>query len=523
MTKTVHITNFGNGIANDYSNPRNGECSVCKHFDILTFPKRLQPIRGMAVGSEPTDTLLGNMILAYDGLMYGIGEATDAAGKGELYQRDGFGASDVWERLAVRQNPGQNVVYDFLVHFPEQTGARKLYWAGASYLFASNLPGDGSGAADSQALTFSTIGQGLVHPKDKVLYFTYKTTTTHYVGKISANATSFGGLAATAFALPFRYRSYCLSYYGDYLAIPLTSASSAGGVDRAIVALWNRDTSLTTFSETIPWGNGNLKVLNNLNGVLIGISEYIGDVTAANQHSGDIDKIQIKIYEGGAEPITIKEITSQRFGTTQPSVLINPRVNFIHNNRLYFSVNIVNATSHYGLWSIGKNEQGIWSLQIERMATNDGSETGVIAAAMNGDFLTCVHTALGTITHSVNSSSYDSASFGATSVYESGINPNMPETDKEMRKQVIGVYATYLPLPAAGTVKMYYRVDSEPDDSWQEIFTESTDAEVRTEKLFDANGNKFSIGKKYEFKITSTGGAVITGYGYKYQKLATNI
>lgn len=530
--KKITLNDFGNGVASDYSNPRNGECLISKHFDLLTFPNRLQPLRTLSLspsGTEPTNSKLGNMILAYDGSMYGIGVDPNNPTFGEIWQRDGFGGSDVWEQMTTRQIPGVAVVYDLLVHYPEMSYARKLVWAAANKICFSNLPGDGSGAVETGALTFSSIGQGLVHPKDKVLYFPYKTTTAHYIFKYDASsgnpvdgAGNLTNVTAQVFTLPFRYTAYCLSHFGDYLAVPLTASSPAGGVDRSVVGLWNRDTSTTTI-EPIPWGNGNLKVLNNLNGVLIGVSEYVGDVSAATQHTVDVDKIQIKIYAGGAEPTLIKEIVSSRISATEPSVVINPRVNFIHNNRLYFSINVVGANSYYGLWSVGQNQFGRWTLVLERLSNNDDTATGTIAACMNGDFVTTVHTTVGTITSSVSSNTYGSTTFSTTSVWDSGINPGMDEGDKEVKKQIVGVFATYLPLPDDGTVKMYYRVDQDVNGTWQEIFTESTNDETRTEKLFDANGDKFDIGRKYEFRLTSTGGAVITGYGYKYQTLGVNV
>lgn len=521
---TVNITKFGGGKANDYTSPSIGESSISKHFDILTYPNRLQPLRGMTGSGEPANSLIGNMILTSDGAMYGIGLNPDTGTNGEIWIKSGFGLTDYWRQMTVRQNSGRVFSesaghYDFFVHFPEMEAARKLFWSSTNYLNASNLPGDGSGSLSENALTFSTIGQGLVHPKKKILYFPYKTTTTHYIGQISSHASDpFGTVNYTAFALPFRYRAYCLSYYGDFLAIPLTTAV-AGGKFSSLVYFWDMDTTNTLVSQSIPWGTGSLKVMNNLNGILIGISQE--NISSAT--SQDVDKITIRAYDGGSESVLIKELIVTRLTTTQPVCTLNYRVNYIYNDRLYFSCNLVGGGSnYYGLWSVGKNEFGRWTVVLERMATNDGSETSVIAACQAGDYISMVHTANGTITSSNNGNTLSDI-YSATSVFESGINPEMSESDKEKRKQVLGVYATYLPLPDAAIVVMQYRVDSDADGSWTTCFTESVNNETRTERFYDSSGNKFTIGKKYEFRITSIGGAIITGYGYKYQNLATNI
>jgi len=511
----IPITNFGNGWANDYVKGGRGECSVCKHFDILTYPYRLQPLRGMTNSGEPTDTLLGNMILGANGIFYGIGANPSLTTQGRLYKRTGIGGSDVWQSFSTVQNASNTsaVTYDFLVHYPEMGATRKLFWADPGNILSSD-PADGGSSINSVALTYTTIGQGLVHPKDRVLYFPYQNSTQTIIGKISYHASNeFTNYTANAIELPNRYRVYNLSWYGDYLAIPMTT--SGGSSNRSVLGLWDRDSSLTTLNETVSWGEGNLKVLNNLNGVLIGISEFGG----GNPTTQDIDKIQIKAYAGGAEPVILKEIVATRLTTTPPTCSINPRVNFVHDNRLYFSVNVSNggtAPSYYGVWSIGKNMNGVWTLNLERMATNDNSETGVIACAKSGDFFTMVHTTAGTLTYTVNGNTLSNI-YNATSVYESTINPEMPEEDRQNKKKLKSVMATYLPLPVDAVVTMQYRVDSSSNGSWTTIFTESTDGKVRTEVKYNASKVQFTDGTNYEFRLTSTEGAIITSYSYEYE------
>lgn len=525
MSRTINITNFGNGVADDYSNGGLGEFSVSKHFDILTYPNRLQPLRGMTTTGEPTNSALGNMILALNGGFYGIGVQPASPTLGELWKKTGFGATSYWQEFNTIQSSGQAVAYDFLVDFPEANGGsqpKTMYWAagqggGAGILLASN-PSDGS-SISSSSLPFTTIGQGLVHPKNHKLYFPYQDTsspTIPYIGRISAHASdAFGSISLTLFqGIPKRYRVYCLSHYGDYLAIPMTTIYG-GSADSSVVGLWDKDESLTTdFNSTIPWGTGRLKILNNLSGILIGISEVGTGDSATTQ---DIDAISIKIYEGGSEPREIKLLTVQRLTTTNVSAIINTNVNFIKNNRLYFSINLVGGgNDQYGLWSVGKNRNGRWTVFRERIATDDNSETGIIAAAIRGDYVTTVHTAIGTITRTVNGTSLSSI-FSATSSYESCVNPEMPEIDRPRIKKLVSVYATYLPLPVAGQVIMEQRKESSANGAWTTIFTETTDGRVLTEASANADGSQFDDGVNWEFRLKSTGGAIITGYGYKYE------
>lgn len=518
----VRINRFDGGMADDYVLGSEGQNSISKQFDLFSYPFRLQPLRGMEDRTEAVDTGILNMILGQNGIMYGIG--LDNPGNptfGELYNLTGYGSSDVWDvggiaQLSGAANSEASGHFDFLVHFPEMSAARKVFWSSANLLVASSPDMDISG--DTQALTFSTIGQGYVHPKDKILYFPYQTSTATILGSIASHTSdSFGNFTASAFTgVSSRYRAYCLSHYGDYLAIPMTVSGVPS--TKSIVGLWDRDTTNNLFTETIPWGAGDLKVLNNLNGALIGITVLSGEVSAAAQ---DVDKIQVKVYEGGAGPQVIKEITATRLTSTAPACVLNHRVNFIHNNRLYFSANIINGNAnanYYGLWSVGRNKLGQWTVILERVATNDNTETGVLAAAMYGDFLTCTHTSGGTITYTLNGNNLNSI-YDATSAYETTLNPQMPEEHKMRRKVLRSVFATYLPLPADAQVVLKYRLDALKSTNWTTAFTETTDSKIRTEKTHNADGKVFGEFDNLELRVESTDGAIITGIGYVYDIL----
>lgn len=534
----VPINYFGGGLAEDYVRGGTGECSICRQFDLLTYPYRLQPLRGMSATGEINNAnfKIGNMIYDSTGKMFGIGvHYGGTPANGQLLKKVAYGATDYWKAFTNAQLTGAALSesaghYDFLVDYPETGNTRKIHWSSTNILACSD-PDDAS-SATTTALTFSVIGQGYVHPKDKTLYFPYQTTTATIIGKITPNATPFSGLTNVALTVrsDTTYRPYCLSHYGDYLAVPLcrsNAAAGGGGVNTSIVGLWDRSNT-TLFSETIPWGDGLLKVLNNIDGTLIGISEGGGSSTTRQ----DQDRIQIKIWDGGAEPTLIREIVGTRLTTTPPALSLNHRVNFVRNKRLYFSANIVNGDTdinYYGLFSIGKNRYGQWTLNNERIMTNDGSETNTICAAMVGDYLTSAYTTDGsttpenaTVTKTINGNVLASI-YAATSSWESCLNPNMPEGDKRKRKQLMGVYVKTLPLPAAATVTVEYRVDADRNDSWTTVISNTTDSSVSDEKTVDNSGERFVDGYNYEFRVTSTGGGIITEIGYQYEILDTQL
>jgi len=514
--KLIHINRFDT-VANDRYEGHSNEFTIAKHFDTLTYPTRLKPLRGMT--ADTANTGIGNIIVASDGLMYGVGD--NGSGASKLWQRSGYGASDGWQAIPnTGQTGGATPKYNLLVEYIDvgtnPATDRTMFWAETGNIRRGNKLGANSSAND--ALTFTNIGQGFVHPKDKILYIPYD-------NKISTYALS-STLNTAQFTIPTQYTIPCLTNYGNYLAIPGYSLNGVG-VGGSIVYLWGRDTSLTTADESINWGQGQLKVLNNLNGVLIGISRVSASPNGSTQ---DSDSIQIKAYAGGTEPILIKELIANHIvgSSSSPSLTINQNVNFIYKNRMYFSVNIVPndgiSDSYYGLWSVGKNKiTGAYSVNMERIATNDNSDTGVLAAAILGDFVSIAHTTVGTLTCTNNG--VGTGKFNATSTYDSVINPGMVigrvyGHDRLLNKQLFTLALHYEPLQSGASVTLKYKTDN---GSWTTVFTETTAGSVVTERTKDENGNAFTAGRNFQFRIESTGGAEITGLSYKYDILSTSL
>jgi len=529
----IPITWF-RGVANDYRFGGSNEISLSKHFDILTYPNRLQPLRGMATEST-TDSEIGNIIVGTNGNLYGVGTNPADGVNGKLWVRadnnttasstGSYSASSTWRSLTTNQLSGvvmRTGDYNFLVDYPDAGNVRTMHWASTNLLIASDPLGASS--ATTQALTFSTISNGFVHPKDKILYFGYQTGSgATYIGKIASNATPFAGLSTTALQLPSQYQVTSLSYWNNYLTIACSSTASGNGVNSSVVFLWDRDTSLATVSESIPWGGGKLVALNNLNGVLVGVSSQSAATTSSVQ---DSDSVFIKTWNGGSEPIVEKEIIAQHtIATLAPSVLVHPNVNFICRNRLYFSVDIIptdGSTATYGLWSVGRGESGRFVTTVERMATNTGTETGVLAAAIAGDFVSIAHTAVGTLTYTINGAT-STTTYGATSVIESCVNPNMKLEYRLKKKKLMKNIATFSPLVSGQSVVLKYRVDCLRTTAFTTIATASTVGDTRLEMPGLSDGTAFTDGTDFEFALQTAGGVFITGWAYVVELMDTQI
>ncbi len=543
MAKVV-IERFDGGMSDDRYEYSVGQSSVVKGFDLLTFPHRLFPTLTSIV--DTTGTGIGNLIVGSDGTLYGLGaDAGNPTTNSQLYNK--ATANSAWAAIVNAKTGSGALNFDMLVEYKDTGTARTMHVSGNGGI-AQLDPTNGL-TVNTHTLSYTSITQGIIHPKDDIMYFGYTTSSGTFIGLNNANTWN-----DTALQLPTFYIVTSISFYGNYLAImcapraaftlsstgKILAVSNNGGSYRSVVYLWDRDTSLATISEVIDWGTGIGQVLNNLNGKLIGISNVGG-----NSINIDVrNSIIFKEY-AGTVPQVIHEISTEKQTTTQPSVNINPLVNFSYRNRLYFSIDIVGGSTSptlYGLWSMGKsNSSNQYAIGIEYGATSDNSETSVKAAAILGDYASTVYTANGTLGFSVVNTSL-ATKFSCLSFYESCVNPGMlllrnTRMDFSLVKQLQAVSLSYFPLVTGQQITLKYRVDSNSGatgtlgSGWTTIATYtpasessgSPDDNQGFERMLDAAGSQFTSGRFYEFRIESAGGAQILEFAYKFEILKTNL
>jgi hypothetical protein len=250
--------------------------------------------------------------------------------------------------------------------------------------------------------------------------------------------------------------------------------------------------------------------MGEVNGVLIGISIATGTTW--------FDRRIIFRYLSNTKAIKFAEFTTTA-GTGGITISQLTTSQQLFNNRLYFNlVWTVNGTVRGGIMSVG-GFPGNFNIIVERSLDNDTLFTqatdNLTGFYILGDYIFQ--------TYNTNSVTYfmpktvDGDTFGATSIYETVINPNIPEEDAGKRKQLIAVRVTCEPLPSGGTLRMKYKVDG---GSLTTIFEETTANTNVIEKKYDTNGAQFDEGTEYEFTLETTGAKVIiTGLEYQYQVL----
>ncbi len=488
MIKQAFINRFDGGMQNDVRSEVLGGSRTVKHFDMFSYPKRLVPFFDSESGNDDGTRKFANFLYA-NSKLWGLGVVSGTA-KPEIWSKTDF-SNSTWTTPANNAGTLSRSTALFVYYKGFIYGAQ-----GGSDIWKFDVTGAGWTDAEV-AITYTSVAQGLVHSKDDTLYIPYDNKIASY-----SPTTSW---VTTALILPSDCYITSICEYGNFLAIGTAPLGSAGK-RTSRVYLWDRNTSLTTLSESIDWGEGPLLILEEVNGDLLGVT--------ASTSNNLYPRLQFKRYTGAQEAEFVSELIGD----------LNSALNLTQfkqraNNRLYFAANMVlDGNTHYGIWTFGKNAQGKYVVSVDRLYNNDTSPNSISGFYLIGDYMFAAYVD-GSGNEQVSKTN-DVLSFTATSIYESLINEDMKEEDKMLNKQLISIGVSYDALPTNGQVVLKYKVDG---SSYITVGTETTDGQVVSEYTYIATGDKFTAGREYQFRLESTGGAQITGVKYKYEILESLI
>lgn len=493
--KTIYLNNFGQSMVTDPRQSRGVQ--LVKHFDNFTRPNTLVPYRSTEDAYSSQADFQGQNFLMYNSELYALGRQVSVA-RASISKLNDI-TSTSWSTPS-NAGDGTYTITNYNL-FVEYKGI--LWGANSNGLWSYNV-GSTTFTANAQALTYTHITQGLVYSKDDILYVGYTNSTSSYIAsKNGSNAWN-----TTALTLPSNVIVTSLCEYGNFLAIACRPSQIGG---KSVVYLWDRDSTLTTLSESIDLGNKDIYTMENIDGYLVMVS-LVPSLTSSNP-----SKLIFSYYAGGGSDTVLENLT-QRFADSTVSSIVGKQK---YNNRLFFGITGTSfggiTYDYVGVWSIGR-VNGEFSVNFTYKPDNDTLPQQVKGFYIVRDFVFTSYLDAGTGDYGMSKTN-DQASFTATSVYKTQINDGMANDHKPLKKQLMAVAVTYEPLPANGQVVLKYKVDNE---SYVTVFTETTDNAQFTEAS-KAGSTEFTSGRDYEFIIESTGGAVITGLAYKYKPLETLI
>lgn len=493
MSKIIEqkIDSFYGGISDDSRKPSVSEFQLTKHFDVFSRPNRLIPYRSLEIdtndGSSSTGMkqyLLKDFVYASaSAKLYGLGQT--AGGLTQIfYKADATTGNWTVPGSATGNGAVKNgclVEYkDYLWGFQ---GTNQVWKWGV----LSGSPSITNTVTGTLASTITSIANGVI-AKDDNLYMAYN--------NIVVRVTAAGTLVDSALTLPTNFKITSLANFGNYLAIACAPISTFNGKSR--VFLWNL-TSVDV-QESIDWGEGEIRILDTVEGALVGVTDrYLNNSAGAGRGS-----MIVQVYSGGS-PQVVKEIyTNALTGKTMPTSKA------VFNNRVFWAAKIMTDTAgttyNEGIWSFGrKNANYSQTLTLDIIDENIDTD-GIQGFGTAANFFFIAHSGDGSI-----DKTDDTASYTFTSVYESQIF-NGGDVDSDKRLDSLKV--SFRALATGESVTAKVRFDGAT--SWTTIGTASTVGDIsRTFLSIEATDTAFASGKEIEFRLESLGGAEITSFKAK--------
>ena len=492
MAKQVElkINNFSGGVSDDPRSTSASEFIITKHFDIFSQPNKLTPYRSLEADTNDGSTSTGMkqyyikdfLYASASAKLYGLGKTVGGLTK-IVYKADATTGN--WTLPA--SSEGSNIVQNgCLVEYKDYLWG----FQGTNQVFKWGLLSGTPSITNSVNTTGSTItsvAQGLIFLDDS-LYLPYN----NIIGRV----TSGGTYNDAVLTLPSNFKITSLTTYGKYIAIACAPISTYNGVSK--VFLWN--TTSPDVQEAIDWGEGELRVLETIEGYLVGITDrYLNNSVGAGKGS-----LIIQTYSGGT-PQVVKEVFTQKLsGKTMPIYKA------IKNNRVFFSAKIMtnSAGTEYneGIWSFGrKNTNYPFALTLD-VVDESANTNGIQSFGTAGNFFFISHSNDGSI-----DKTDDTASYTYTSIYESQIF-NFGDADAEKRIEEVKLYFRKTVAGESFTAK----IKADDQTAWTTIGTFSTAGELSKRFYGIEPGTvAFQTGKEFKFQFTSTGGGEITGYSIK--------
>lgn len=503
--KTIIVNRFDGGMADDIRQQVANRCAFSSDYDIFSNPYRLTPnfalITDETIGGD-TDALrdygVRRFLLASDGDVYALGEKSGADQFPQLLYKasppDGAWAlvSNGADTEGV-YSPHVFIEYQQNLIFALTSGKlRRFGTLGSSPTVQAIATLDAAPTANA-IIGRGTNGQAaLFVPCGRYLHRILSTWAEDI-----------------AVTLPSDVSITSLENWGNYLAIATEPATNAT-TGRSKMFLW--DYISTDVIETIDMGLGALKVIGNIEGNLIAISNYGLTSTDFSNARG---KVIIKRWNGGV-PVTIREINAY---STSAHGLANFKAQ--KDNKLYFYAQIpqyAGDVQSSGLYAVGRKSEGYdFAVVMDTHIPSDNQCTG-FAAIGNVWY----------IAHGANNEVHRTTTTYATTPFYDTVK--FTGGDATMKKRLIGVAISSW-RTGDGSHTLSYRKDHEifqtnVTTGWTEIVSKTTDNTTRQigneyVTMVSLAGKNLPEFNEIQFRISTTGNTEITSLKFTYEEKDT--
>lgn len=501
------IDNFFGGVSDDIRTQALETFAVSQNFDIWTNPKRLTPFQSTEVDEVTTYRI--ELFMYGNSELFGYGRKSNSATvEPKVFQKPANNPiAGTWEAA----NSGESTVTNafkaamFLeYHF-------KAYGSGPGTVWAWGSIGPSGTFTDTAYTTGSVVAvQGLVTSDDKLLV--YANNQIHVKDGAGSGVTDLWSLALE---LPLYRQITDSCEYGDLVAV---AVHPGGGYPPSLgsrVYLWDKVSD--DVSQTIDWGDDHCWILDNIDGVLVGVSvkNYGPDGKIRN-------KIIVREWSGGTQARVIFELEAD----AGAAITLGPNYTKVRDgSTISFALTItIDGVSYLQMATVGrKSSKYPISFTMSRLVNNGTVATSIDGAFKLGDYWFFAINGDGSVKRT-----NDNGLFGDAYYITQRLTGESKVADTHRRiKQLLMAGLIVAPLPSGATAKLYYRVDSTA--SWALIRSYTTTNGMGFEAgVADTAGDQsvladFLSYKELQFKAISTGGAEITGIVWAWKIIGADI
>lgn len=480
------IADFTEGITDDPRITTVGLSQMVTNFDIFTNHKRLLPYPDSVSGDNASSTSqkqnfdIANWLPAPDWRLFSLGVKSGAGTAEVLMKTLGVGGSGdlsdaTWSAPAANQSASGSTSFNVFKYY-KTTG--KIYGAKGGNRIWTFTPDGSTAWNDSEAsISYTNIAQAIIHSKDDVLYLPYD-------NNIASN--NAGTWTNVAISIPSHLYITSIDEYQDYVVI---TAAPLSGQGKSINYLWDRDSSLTTLSESYDGGVGQTQVIAELNGDILSISSSV-----------DESRLQSRV--------TFRKFAGIGFDTFAEFILpvgSNAQLLPIKQktlNRVFFMMAItIDGIMREGIWSVGITKTGKYGISHEYTPNNDtavvtnpgGANSGVLKGFfIVGDFFFTSYVD-GSANYQLSKTnsliSQGVLSYTKTSIFESVIKN---KTDSDLIGRLIGAALMFDPMPANGSAALYFKRNN--DTAWTRLFSYSSAGSISKGAInIQSDQNAFTV------------------------------
>jgi len=483
--KEILIDTFSGGQATDPRDKNFKKFYHSKHFDAFSFSHKLKPRFDSA--DKGSAQLPGLTALRF-------WSSADKNNTNTLWclveNGSGNGVIIKWNTTTEEWDSPDGNLFDTttvsenaFIAYNDGTDTKLYLLDGARYLMCYDLDeASGSTEQEDDLGAYTYDAPFLLNTIDDILYI-FKDNEVWYKD---------GDSAAAQASITFPEDTYIAMacQYGNYIAIAVNWINEI----KSAIFLWDRDTSLETATERYDFESSKIYQIANLQGRLMVMDTDFIDVYFRRFNGSEFSLVNKMI---GVRQTNLQTNNFYRFNTIRNDILLFP-----------MSLDVPGYGDSYntrlGIWALDSNGKVTLDTVIEGATTYKGLYYWL------GDLWVC----------------YNTDKTAKTGITYSKTNPSVYETlfigDASRNKTLLAVGARTEPLPADGQIVIKYRTAEDSD--WTTISTETTDDSRYHDAVnIESTGAIFEDFREIQFRVESTGGAVLTGLRVRYEEKDDNI